>query len=87
MKFPYKAFLLTSSLKVKEVEVVAFAFYGSKWLKIAGSNTTYHVSKLFSSRELAIAEANRQVAVFEQRLDKSMQNLTKKKAALALLQK
>ena len=83
MKFPYKAFLLSPTMKITPVIVEGQWGYLGSWLKLQGKVTTAYKDRIFRTKDEAIYAAEKALAITEARLKTGAINLAKKRETLA----
>ena len=83
-KYPYKAFVVSPSLNIMEITLVApgCSWASTKWDQ-AESGKTYNVDLLHRKRENAVAAAELSFKAQEERLAKMQVNLEKRRANLS----
>lgn len=80
-EFPASVFRLAESMLIKEVVVVSKAHYDG-WYKLHNATRVF-AGDLFATKQEAIAEGERIIALQEKRLEKSLLNIAKRKRNLA----
>lgn len=78
--YPYTAFVLTPSMKVKEVTIVGTGWHAT--FQNTENGETYHLSHVHSTREAAIAAGHAQLDAHAKRLEEQAATLDKLRATL-----
>jgi hypothetical protein len=81
-KFPYNAWIVTSSMAIKEITLVDQRWGNPYWHKVESGRAYSVTYDLYKDRAAAIAAAEKKLAEQEARLKRSQESLAKRRATL-----